>query len=84
MNLKHEALWPLKNYKLYIVYALILYNSFHLIIGSRLILTQSELLVLKCCHANFKVFSCIYDSQRIQSNFNLLHIIILVIHYLFW
>jgi hypothetical protein len=43
MNHKHEALWPLKNFKLYILCILILFNSLHLTIGSRLILTQSEL-----------------------------------------
>jgi hypothetical protein len=36
---QHEALWPLKNYKLYIVCTLILFNPFHLTIGSRLILS---------------------------------------------
>jgi hypothetical protein len=43
MNQKHEALSPLKNYKLYIVCTLILSNHFHLTIGSQLILIQSEL-----------------------------------------
>jgi hypothetical protein len=43
MNHKHEALWPLKNCKLYILCTLILFNPPHLIVGSRLILTQSEL-----------------------------------------
>jgi hypothetical protein len=40
MNHKHEALWPLKNYKLYILCTLILSNPPHLIVGSKLILTQ--------------------------------------------
>jgi hypothetical protein len=43
MNHKHEALWPLKKYELYIVCTLILSNPIQLTIGSRLILTQSEL-----------------------------------------
>jgi hypothetical protein len=43
MNHKHEALWPLKNCKLYIICTLVLSNPFHLTIGSRLILIQSEL-----------------------------------------
>jgi hypothetical protein len=43
MNHKHEALWPLKNCKLYTVCMLILCNSLHLTFGSRLIWTQSEL-----------------------------------------
>jgi hypothetical protein len=43
MNHKHEALWLFKNCKLYIVCTLILSNPLHLTIGSRLILTQSEL-----------------------------------------
>jgi hypothetical protein len=43
MNHKHEALWSLKNYKLYIVCTLILSNPLHLTIGSKLILTQSKL-----------------------------------------
>jgi len=40
---KNETLWPLENYKLYIVCTLILSNHFYLTIGSRLILIQSEL-----------------------------------------
>jgi hypothetical protein len=40
MNHKNEALWPSK--KLYILYTLILSNILHLIIGSKLLLTQSE------------------------------------------
>jgi hypothetical protein len=44
MNHKHEALWALKNCKLYnIVCALILSNPPHLTIGSKLILIQNEL-----------------------------------------
>ncbi len=52
MNHKHEALWMLKNCKLYTVCTLILSNSLHPTIGSRLILTQNEPLVPKC-YANF-------------------------------
>ncbi len=33
MNHKHEALWPLKNCKLYTLYTLILSNSPHQTIG---------------------------------------------------
>ncbi len=40
---QQEALWLLKNYKLYIVCTLILSNPLHLIIKARLILIQSEL-----------------------------------------
>jgi hypothetical protein len=40
MNHKHEALWPLKKCMLYILCTLILSNSFHLTIGSSLILIQ--------------------------------------------
>jgi hypothetical protein len=43
MNHKHEVLWVLKNCKLYTVCTLILSNFFHLIVGSRLILTRNEL-----------------------------------------
>jgi len=43
MNRKHEALWPLKNYKLYILCTLILSNPLHLTVGSKLILIQNEL-----------------------------------------
>jgi hypothetical protein len=43
INHKHEALWSLKIYKLYIVCTLFFSNSLHLIVGSKLILTQSEL-----------------------------------------
>jgi hypothetical protein len=43
MNHKHEALGPLKNYKLYTLYTLILSNPPHLTIGSKLILIQNEL-----------------------------------------
>jgi hypothetical protein len=43
MDHKHEALWPLKNFKLYIMCTLILINSLHLTVGSRLILTQNEI-----------------------------------------
>jgi hypothetical protein len=43
MNHKHEALWPLKNYKLYTVCTLILSNFLHIIVGSRLISIQNEL-----------------------------------------
>jgi hypothetical protein len=42
MNHKHEALWPLKNYKLYTLCTLILFNPLHLTVGSKLILTQNE------------------------------------------
>jgi hypothetical protein len=38
----HEALWSLKNYKLYNLCTLILSNSLHLTIGSKVILTQIE------------------------------------------
>jgi hypothetical protein len=41
MHHKHEALWLLKNYKLYTLGTLILYNTFCLIVGSRLILIQN-------------------------------------------
>jgi hypothetical protein len=43
MNHKHDALWPLKNNKLYTLCTLILFNPPHLTIGSKLILTQNEL-----------------------------------------
>jgi hypothetical protein len=43
MNHKHEALWPLKKGKLYILCTLIPSNDFHLTIGSRLILIQGLL-----------------------------------------
>jgi hypothetical protein len=43
MNHKHETLWPLKNYKLYIMCTLILFNPFHLIVGSKEYLIQNEL-----------------------------------------
>jgi hypothetical protein len=53
----HESqTWPLKNYKLHVVCRLILSNSPHLIIGSKLNLIHSELWVSLCCHAHFKVF----------------------------
>jgi hypothetical protein len=52
MNHKHEALWLLKNCKLYIICRLILSNFFHLTTASKLILIESELCVPKCCHAN--------------------------------
>jgi hypothetical protein len=56
MNHKHEALWSLENCKLYIMCTLIiLSNPPHLIVGSKLTLTQNELWVQKCC-ANSKVF----------------------------
>jgi hypothetical protein len=42
MNHKHEALWPQKNYKVYILYTLILSNPPHLSIGSKLIIAQME------------------------------------------
>jgi hypothetical protein len=42
MNHKHEALWLLKNGKLYILCTLILFNPPHLTVGSRLILTLNE------------------------------------------
>jgi hypothetical protein len=56
----HESqIWSpmtVENYKLYIVYTLILFNPPHLTIGSRLILTQSEFWIPKCC-ANSKTFT---------------------------
>jgi hypothetical protein len=42
MNHKHEALWLLKNYKLYTLYTLILSNPPHPAIGSKLIIAQNE------------------------------------------
>jgi hypothetical protein len=52
----HEAIWQLKNYKSYTLCTLILSNPPHPIIRSKLILTQNELWVQKCCCAIFKVF----------------------------
>jgi hypothetical protein len=43
MNLKHEILWSLKKCKLYILCTLILFNPFHLTIGSKLTLIRNEL-----------------------------------------
>jgi len=57
MNHKHEALWLLKKYMLYILCTLILYNPLHLTIGLSWILIQNELWIPKCCHAHFEVFS---------------------------
>jgi hypothetical protein len=44
----------------YILCTLILSNPFHLIVGSKLILTQNELQVPKCCHVNSKVFLLVF------------------------
>ncbi len=82
MNHRHEALWPLKNYKLYSMCALILSNPLHLIVGSRLIFIQNELWVLNCCHAIF--FLVFRITKRYHQDFSLLRIIIFVIHHLFW
>jgi len=85
MNHKHEALWMLKNYKLYIMCTLIWYNHTHLTIGSKLILIQNELWVKKCCCSNLKRFLLMFKiTKGCHQNFILLHIIILIIHYLFW
>lgn len=54
MNHKHENLWLLKKCK-FILCIFILFNSFHLFIGSKLTLTQSEHKGSKCCHAHFKI-----------------------------
>jgi len=35
MNHKYETLWLLKNYKLYTMCTLILFNPFHLTVGSK-------------------------------------------------
>jgi hypothetical protein len=43
MNHKHEALWLLKICMSYILCTLILSKSFHLTIGSNLILIQNEI-----------------------------------------
>ncbi len=78
MNHKHEALWPLKHCKLYILCTLILFNPFHLTIGSTLILTQNELWIPKCC-ANSKVFFIVFRLVKgCHQDFSLLCIIILV------
>ncbi len=45
-----------KEKKSYILCTLILFNPLHVIVGSKLILTQNELWVRKCCYANSKVF----------------------------
>jgi hypothetical protein len=55
INMK-PYLWPLKNCKFYILCTLILSNPLHLNVGSKLILTQNELWVPKCCCENSKVF----------------------------
>jgi len=56
MDHKHEALWPLKNYKLYTFSTLILSNPPHLTIGSKLVLTfEFQNVVVK----NFKFFAYI-------------------------
>jgi len=56
MNHKHEALWSLKNYKLYTICTIIFSNYFHLTIGSRLILIQNVVM------QTLKFFACVYDS----------------------
>jgi hypothetical protein len=48
-----------KNYKLYALCTLILSNPLHLTVGSKLVLTQNELWVQKCCCVNSKVFTCV-------------------------
>jgi hypothetical protein len=53
MNHKHEALWWLRNYKLYILCTLILSNLPHLTIGSKLILTQKLILSSKTTITKF-------------------------------
>jgi hypothetical protein len=45
----HEALWPLKKCKLFTLCTLILSIPPHLTIGSKLILTQNEISIQKCC-----------------------------------
>ncbi len=54
MNHKHEALWPLKRCRLYIL--CILSNSFHLTIGSSLTLIQNEFWIPKYCFAHLILF----------------------------
>jgi hypothetical protein len=56
----------------YILCTLILSNPFHLIIGSRLILIQNELRIPKCCHANSKFFSYVYNSHKMSLKFQLI------------
>jgi hypothetical protein len=41
------------NYKLYSLCTLYVYTPLHLTIGSRVVLPQNELCILKCCHVNF-------------------------------
>jgi hypothetical protein len=43
MTHKHEVVWPLRNCKIYTLYTMILFNPPHLIVKSKLILTQNEL-----------------------------------------
>jgi hypothetical protein len=84
MNHKQETLWLLKKYILCILCTLILFNHFHLIIASSLILIESELWVPKCYYAHFKVFSLVFRVfKSCHQDFSILHIIILVIHHFF-
>ncbi len=73
MNHKHEALWLLKKCNLYVLHVHWFYPiSLHLTIRSRLILTQNELWISNCFHANSKFFSYVEDSQRTPLGPNLL------------
>jgi hypothetical protein len=55
INHKHETMWSLKKCMLCILCTMILFNPFHLIIGSRLTLTQSELLKFKMFYPYLKI-----------------------------
>jgi hypothetical protein len=59
MNHKHESLWLLKKCKLYILCTLILSSPFHLIIGSRLILTQNNFEFQIVVVQILKFFACV-------------------------
>jgi len=65
MNHKHEALWLLKNCKLYILCTLILFNAPHLTIGSRLILIQSELREFQNVVVQILIFLLVFHSYDI-------------------
>jgi hypothetical protein len=83
INMKPYGRW--KNYKLYILCTLILFNLLHVTVGSKLISTKNELWIQKCCCANSKVFLLIFrTTKRCHQDFNLLPIIIIVIHHFFW
>jgi hypothetical protein len=72
MNHKHEALWLTKNYRLYMLCTLILFNLLHIIVGSKLILIKVKFEFQNVVVHILRFFAYVQDCQMMPSKFKLI------------